>query len=175
MTGLGGDSSYISSSTGASWFYPVYDGVVLNLLGEGGYIEGYNDEEVAINERYYMGGANLRGFQRAGIGPRDLSTDDALGGKRFYRGTAELSFPLGFPEELGIKGHAFSDAGTLFGLDDSDADPDIVDEDVLRAAAGVGLSWRSPFGPIRVDLAFPLAKEDYDQEESFRFNFGTRF
>lgn len=175
LTGLGGDSSYYSGSTGASWFYPVYDGVVLNLLGEGGYIEGYNDEGVAINERFYMGGANLRGFQRAGIGPRDISTEDALGGKRFYRGSAELSFPLGLPEELGIKGHAFGDAGSLYGLEETDSDPNIVDENSLRAALGVGMSWRSPFGPIRIDLAFPVAKEDYDQEETFRFNFGTRF
>ena len=46
---------------------------------------------------------------------------------------------------------------------------------LLRVAAGFGISWRSPLGPIRVDLAFPIIKEDYDKVEEFRFSFGTRF
>jgi outer membrane protein insertion porin family len=51
----------------------------------------------------------------------------------------------------------------------------LVDDNSLRVAAGVGISWRSPLGPIRVDLAFPIIKEDYDKVEEFRFSFGTRF
>ncbi|MEC7577300.1 MAG: BamA/TamA family outer membrane protein, partial [Pseudomonadota bacterium] len=101
-------------------------------------------------------------------------TDDALGGNYFYRGSAELSFPLGLPEELGIKGHAFNDIGSLWDLD-STSSVNVADDRSLRAAAGVGLSWRSPFGPIRIDLAKPYLKEDYDVEEFFRFDFGTRF
>lgn len=175
VTGFGGDSQYVSGKTGASYYYPVMDQVVLNLLGEVGAIEGYNDEDVAINERYYVGGTTLRGFERSGIGPRDITTTDALGGKRFYRGTVELGFPIGLPEELGIRGHAFNDVGSLFDLDGAANDPSVEDESSLRASAGIGLSWRSPFGPIRVDYAIPYAKENYDQEESFQFNFGTRF
>ncbi|MCD8497330.1 MAG: outer membrane protein assembly factor BamA [Alphaproteobacteria bacterium] len=173
-TGLGGDSKYLAGTTGASWYYSVLDQVIFNLLGEVGVVEGYGGEIVTINERYYLGGTNLRGFEQAGVGPRDVFTDDSLGGNRFYRGTAELSFPLGLPEELGIQGHTFTDFGSLFDLDVPSA-PGLVDEKSIRAAAGVGLSWRSPFGPIRVDFAKPYAKEDFDETEVFRFNFGTRF
>ena len=45
----------------------------------------------------------------------------------------------------------------------------------IRASAGVGLSWKSPFGPIRIDLAQPVLKEPGDVKELFRFGFGTRF
>ncbi len=120
-----------------------------------------------------LGGNNLRGFERGGIGPRDTDTDDALGGNLYYRGTAELSFPIGLPEEMGIQGHAFTDFGSLWDIDETGSN--IVDENSLRAAAGLGLSWRSPMGPVRVDVAVPYMKEDYDQEEVFRFSFGTRF
>ena len=169
-----GTHGYVSAKIGASWYYPVMDKVVLNVTGETGAIEGYANENVMINERYFIGGSSLRGFERSGIGPRDLSTDDALGGNYFYRGSAELSFPLGLPEELGIKGHAFNDIGSLWDLD-STSSVNVADDRSLRAAAGVGLSWRSPFGPIRIDLAKPYLKEDYDVEEFFRFDFGTRF
>lgn len=172
--GLGGDANYISGDIGASYFVPFFSKkVVLNLLGETGAIAGINDEDVQINERYMLGGNNLRGFEAGGIGPRDISTEDALGGNYYYRGSVELSFPVGLPEELGIAGHAFTDFGSLWELDDSGAE--IVDENSIRAAAGLGLSWRSPMGPVRIDYALPYAKEDFDQEESFRFSFGTRF
>ncbi len=173
IAGLGGDAKYVSVRTGASYYYPVMNQVVLNLMGETGAVEGYSDTDVAINERFYLGGSTLRGFEQAGVGPRDISTDDSLGGKYFYRGSAEVSFPLGLPEELGIKGHTFSDFGTLTELDETDAN--VRDEASLRASVGVGMSWRSPFGPIRMDLAVPVADEEYDEKEAFRFDFGTRF
>ena len=107
------------------------------------------------------------------IGPRDLATNDSLGGNLFYRGSAELKFPIGLPEELGVAGHAFSDFGSLWSLDDTGAS--IADENSLRVSAGVGVSWRSPLGPVRIDLARPILEEDFDEEELFRFSFGTRF
>jgi len=173
FAGLGGDADYLSGKVGASWYYPVADKWVFNLLGETGAITSTGDGDVQINERYFLGGTSLRGFESAGVGPRDILTDDSLGGNYFYRGTAELSFPLGLPEEMGIKGHTFTDFGSLWELDDSGIG--IVDENSLRAAAGVGVSWRSPLGPIRVDVSTPYLEEDFDKTEVFRFNFGTRF
>lgn len=172
--GLGGDAKYGSGTIGSRYYVPFYDKkVVLSLLGEAGMIQGLGDEEVQINERFFLGGNNLRGFEKSGIGPRDRTTDDSLGGEYFYRGSVELSFPVFMPEEMGVAGHAFTDFGSLWGLDDNG--PGVVDENSIRAAAGVGLSWRSPMGPIRADVAFPYAKENYDKEEVFRFSFGTRF
>lgn len=175
VAGLGGDAEYVSGKLGGSQFYPVYnDDVVFNLLGEAGAIHGLRGENVRINERYFLGGSTLRGFEQAGVGPRDTSTDDSLGGNFFYRGSAELSFPLGLPEELGIKGHGFTDLGSLWDIDNASGG-DVEDVNSLRATAGVGISWRSPLGPVRVDLAVPYLDEDFDKDEVFRFNFGTRF
>ncbi len=173
IAGLGGDAQYVSGKTGASYYYPVFDQVVFNVLGEVGTIGGYGDEDVQINERFFLGGTTLRGFERGGVGPRDSTTDDSLGGNTFYRGTAEFSFPLGLPEELGIKGHTFSDFGSLFDIDETG--PEILDESSIRVSAGAGLSWASPFGPLRLDFATPIADEEFDEEEICRVNFGTEF
>jgi outer membrane protein insertion porin family len=173
-SGLGGDSRFVSGKLGSQYYIPIYKkSVVFDILGEVGGIAGWGDEDVEINERFYLGGNTLRGFERAGVGPRDLATNDSLGGNFFYRGSAELKFPIGLPEELGVAGHAFSDFGSLWDLDDSGAN--IADENSLRMSAGVGLSWRSPLGPIRVDFAQPILDEDFDEDEVFRFSFGTRF
>jgi outer membrane protein insertion porin family len=158
---------------GAAYYYPIVDKWILNLMGEAGYIFGLKDDDVRINERFYIGGSTLRGFEDGGIGPRDAATDDALGGNRFYRGTVELSFPSGLPDDLGVRLHTFSDFGSLSELDQSGAG--ILDDNAIRASIGGGLTWRSPMGPVRIDLATPVKKQDYDQTEVFRFSFGTRF
>ena len=173
VAGLGGDAQYLSGRSGGSYFVPLADQWILNLLAEGGAIGGYGDEDVQINERFFIGSNTFRGFERSGIGPRDIATRDALGGNFFYRGTAEIEFPLGLPEELGIKGHLFNDIGSLFDIDDTG--PGAFDESSIRASGGIGLSWRSPFGPLRLNFAQPYVKEDFDEEEKFQFSFGTRF
>ena len=173
VAGLGGDVKYFRVRGGGTYFYPVAEKWVLSLLGEAGYITGWGGEDVAINERFYLGGATLRGFADSGVGPRDTVTDDALGGNRFWRGSAELEFPSGMPEELGVRLHVFSDFGALSSLDDSGAN--IFDKSTVRVSAGGGVSWRSPMGPVKIDLAAPVVSESLDEEEAFRFSFGTRF
>ena len=174
VAGLGGDAKYISARTGVSHYTPVSEGWVFNIFGEIGAIEPYGGEDIQINERFFLGGNSLRGFEQAGVGPRDTATNDSLGGRRFYRTTLELTYPIFFvPEELGIKGHLFSDGGSLFDIED-ESGANIVDEASFRASAGIGLSWSSPFGPIRFDFAKALLDEDFDETEVFRFNFGTR-
>ena len=175
IAGAGGDAKYVSGRTGASHYIPLADAWIFNIFGEVGAIEPYGGENIQINERFFLGGNSLRGFEQAGIGPRDISTNDSLGGRRFYRASLELTFPIIFvPEELGIKGHAFTDAGSLFDIED-ESGFNVTDEASIRSSAGLGVSWESPFGPIRFDLAAPITKEDFDEEEVFRFNFGTRF
>jgi len=173
VAGIGGDARYVSNRLGANYFYPIRDQWVLSVLGEAGLVFGYGDEDVEINERFYLGGSSLRGFERSAVGPRDTDTDDSLGGNRFYRGSTELAFPSGLPEDLGIRGHIFTDFGSLWDVDDSGAG--VEDKGSLRMSFGGGISWRSPLGPVRVDLAKPVIKEDYDEEELFRFSFGTSF
>ncbi len=174
VAGLGFDSKHVSAVTGASYYYPVMDNVVFNLLGETGGITGYGDEDVEVSERFSLGGPKtLRGFERYGVGPRDLLGDDSVGGNLFYRGTAQMSFPLGLPESAGVKGYIFSDVGSLWNSDENY--DEVVDEHAVRASAGVGVSWRSPFGPIGFYYAHPFMKEDYDELKEFELNFGTTF
>ncbi len=175
FAGLGGDAQYVSGKLGGNYFIPVYKrSVIFDVLTEVGAIGGWNDSDVEINERFYLGGTTLRGFERAGVGPRDTLTGDSLGGNFFYRASGEFKFPIGLPEELGVAGHAFTDIGSLWELDETGAN-NIFDKNSLRAAAGLGVSWRSPLGPVRVDFAQPFLDETFDKDEVFRFSFGTRF
>lgn len=176
VAGLGGDVAYFKTILSANWYYPVTDSMVLNIGGNAGNVIGLG-EDVRINDRFFLGGNSFRGFRTAGLGPRDLKSDDkdALGGKNYVTGTVELSFPLGLPSEFALQGHAFSDFGTVWGLDSGSKGDGVVDEAAFRASAGVGVSWASPFGPIRLDYAYPFAKESYDKQEQIRISFGTRF
>jgi outer membrane protein insertion porin family len=83
-----------------------------------------------------------------------------------------LQFPLGL-DEFGITGAVFTDVGSLFDVDETGFE--VVDDSSLRASAGLGLGWKSPFGPIRIDFSRAFLKETYDETETIRFNFGTRF
>jgi outer membrane protein insertion porin family len=172
LAGFGGTEHYLSSKIDGSYYYSFTDDIIAGLTGELGHIFGIGDE-VRINDRYFLGGDNLRGFESRGVGPRDSVTDDALGGKSLFAATAELSFPVGLPKEFGLTGAVFSDIGMLTGAEDDGSQ--ILDEASIRASVGFGVAWRSPAGPFRVDFALPLVKEVFDNTEVFRFNFGTRF
>jgi outer membrane protein insertion porin family len=175
VAGFGGDAKYISNKVKGASYWPLSDDRlwIFSTAGEVGYIIGF-DNDVRINERYFLGGATFRGFDTAGIGPRDLSTNDALGGNRYAKGNVELTTPIGSAtKELGVRSHFFTEFGTLGQLDSTGAD--IVDQESLRLSVGFGISWRSPMGPLRGDLALPIIKEEYDEKRIFNFSFGTRF
>ncbi len=173
IAGLLGDSKYVRQELKADYYFSILPEVVLNLGGAAGYVFGFAGEDVHLTERFFLGGSSFRGFAAAGIGPRDTATDDALGGNLYYVGTAEIRFPLGLPKELRVFGRAFVDAGTLTDIDVSGSD--LEDSGNIRVSAGVGLSWLSPLGPLAIDIAQALVKDDEDDTETFRLSFGTRF
>lgn len=174
FAGLGGDVRFVRHELNLGYYVPLDDAKDYRLmfLGDAGNVIGIG-KDVPINQRFYVGGQNLRGFERGGIGPRDTATRDALGGDDYYTATAELGFPLGLPEDLGFRGALFLDAGSLWNTDASGAG--VYDQPDLRASIGVGVAWSSPFGPIRVDFAEPVIKNTNDKTEVFQLNFGTRF
>jgi outer membrane protein insertion porin family len=172
LAGLGGDSEFIRPEMRAAAYHSFAPKWTMMLRGTGGYVHALNDR-IRIQDRFYLGGRDMRGFDNSGIGPRDVTTGDALGGNVYYTGTTELMFPLGLPDDLGFRGAVFVDAGSLTQVDEDG--PEVVDEGTLRAAAGVGLAWGSPFGPVRLDFAQAFLKEENDAEETFRFTFGTNF
>ena len=156
----------------AGQYYEITDKWVVGLTGKVGYILGL-DQDVGIADRFFLGGRSLRGFKTAGAGPRDRTTEDSLGGEWIYNGTVQLTFPLGLPSEFGVSGHLFSDLGSLGSVSPSNSN--IQDTASVRASAGAGIGWVSPFGPINVDFGVPIVKESFDKTELLRINFGTRF
>lgn len=173
VAGLGGDDQFIRHEIQSEYYYTFYPQFTLALAGSGGHILALNDS-IRINQRFFTGGRELRGFDNAGIGPRDIETRDALGGNIYYTGSVEMRFPLGLPDDLGITGAAFTDFGSLFDVD-SDGPEVVGNEHLTRVAVGFGIGWASPFGPIRIDFTSPVVDEDFDVTENIRLNFGTRF
>ncbi len=172
ITGLGGDVRYLKSSVGGAYHYSFIEDWTASVDAEVGNIFGIG-EDTRISDRHFIGGTSCRGFQFAGIGPRDGPTGDALGAKQYYTGTLELGFPLGLPDEFDIRGRLFTDICSAWGLDRTDTN--VLDENTPRASLGAGLSWQSPFGPIIIDLGIAVLKEDFDETELFSFSFGTQF
>ena len=192
FAGVGGDVKYIRTEVNAGWYHGFTKNLILSTVGSAGYVNGWGGDHVRINDRFFKGGDSFRGFETAGIGPRDISggRSDALGGKGYAIGTVEMTLPTFLPEQYGIQAALFSDFGVLGGLDSQDKalngqviDPtgtipgnyDIRDNYALRASAGLSVFWRSPMGPIRFDFSQVLSKQDYDKTELFRFSTGTRF
>ncbi len=132
--GLGGDVQYIRSELTGAAYRGIFRGVRASVRLSGGYIEPYgNDDRILINNRFFRGGSSFRGFDVAGIGPREIITltDEngqitdvkpgrALGGKAYYQATGELTVPNYLPEEYGIRTKLFVEAGGLGILDDAD-------------------------------------------------------
>ena len=169
--GLGGDSEHILTELKIANFLRITDGVILGNFLEGGYIASI--KEVKINDLFFLNGDQLRGFKNLGVGPRDSSTSDSLGGEVYYVNRNELTFPIGLPDDLGVGGLIFADIGTVYNTSSSGSN--IRDESSLRASAGIGLSWLSPFGPVKFYLSKAILKENYDKKEIFRFSFGTTY
>ena len=172
LAGLGGNTRYIRNRFKAAKYYPVSDQWVWSFSGALGHIFGLG-RDVNLLDRFFIGGDNLRGFTNSGVGPRDISTGDALGGEWMYTASSELSFPLGLPAELGVKGRLFADLGSVGKVEPTGTN--VKDTGALRASIGTGVTWISPFGPIGLDLGFPILSESFDEEETLRINFGARF
>ena len=182
FAGIGGDVNYVKTEADVSAYYGISPEWVVSTSASTGYVAGWAGDAIRINDRFFKGGNSFRGFETAGIGPRDLLTRDALGGNFYAIGTLELTVPNGLPEEYGIRTSLFTDVGTVGALDDrytvdANGNPStrIADELALRASAGVSIHWRSPMGPIRFDLSHILGSEVYDKTETFRFSTSTQF
>lgn len=175
LAGLGGNTRYLSNEASASYFKPVYKKEwIFKLQGRVGYKLGYGGKKVELIDRFYLGPDYVRGFDIAGIGPRDKKTFDALGGNKFYAGTAELYFPLGLPNELGVKGSVFSDVGALWDAEKTDPNK-IFDKHSLRASYGASVHWKSPMGGIAFHYGIPFKKEKFDDIRKFYFSYSTKF
>jgi len=190
FAGLGGDNRFIKSDIGARWYYPLLKdpnwggsyvfavgGSLGYGLGLGGSTSTNGNNVLPLYSRYFLGGINtVRGFQDRSIGPTQPScTTDAttnttscnnevIGGDK----AAVLNFELLFPimEQYGLRGVAFFDMGDSFNNGFSFHD--------VRRSVGFGGRWLSPFGPLRVELGFPIYKLPTDQRAVLGFSIGSQ-
>lgn len=183
FAGIGGDTQFMRSTVEGRAYREIFPdaGIVGNVTLRAGHIQGFGSKRLRISDQFMMGGELVRGFESQGIGPRDATTGDAIGGRFYVAGTLEATFPFPvIPEEFGLSGAVFADAGSLW-----DADNKLVqavgangvnsNSFKVRASVGAGIRWQSPFGPLRMDFAVPVVKETGDKTQVFRLGGGTRF
>ena len=174
LAGVGGDVRFVRSTGDFKAYYPVAESVTFMGRVTGGNIQGWGGQDVKLLDLFYKGGETVRGFASSGIGPRDTlsANKDALGGTTYIATTAETLFDIpGVPRDLGVRGAAFVDAGSLWGTNKTaSALPGVAGtKPQLRASAGVGVVWDSPIGGLRADYAVPLVSQSYDKLQPFSF------
>lgn len=182
FAGLGGNVHYVRAKLDGNYYIPLESftgdpewGVVLSAGT--GYLFNFDSHERII-DRFFLGGDNLRGFQSGGAGPHAINGGDSLGGRFIWTQSTELRFPLPLSPDLGLTGRAFVDVGSLSGVNTKTRNGQtiaVTNDSSPRLGAGVGVSWRTPFGLINLDIAPVVVKKHYDQAQFFRFGFGTRF
>ena len=194
LAGVGGDVNYFRSVVDTRGYYPITNKITLVGRAQGGSVTGWGGEDVRLTDLFFKGGETVRGFERAGYGPRDACENpitgdrvkncsrDSLGGEFFWATTAEVRFPFPFvPDSIGMQGAFFVDAGSLWepgALAVSAVNEEgsfIFDSAAVRLSTGFSIIWQSPLGPLRADIAQALLKENFDKTEVFRFGASTNF
>ena len=196
FAGVGGNVRYLRETAEIKRYFEVIADIVGVVHLQAGTINGWGNggvdfgqigtNGVRMLDNFQMGPNLVHGFAPSGIGPRDLTlgtTNDALGGTHFWGSSVELQSPIPFvPKEVGLKMAAYVDAGSLWSYQGPTTSPltgetmvASSDSMFINSAAGVGLIWASPFGPLRFDLAYPITKRSYDKTQIFRFGGGTTF
>ncbi len=183
FAGLGGNAQFIRTKLDGAAYVPLERFTsdadwVLAINGSIGYLFSNGDEKII--DRFFLGGENLRGFQTGGAGPHAVTNTgtDSVGGRFIWTQSTELRFPLPISQDLGLTGRVFVDIGALSQVStlyQNGAAVPIYDTAAPRVGAGVGVSWKTPFGLLNLDLAQAVVKYKYDQTQFFRFGFGTRF
>ncbi|HEY4542561.1 MAG TPA: outer membrane protein assembly factor BamA [Noviherbaspirillum sp.] len=164
----GGSMRYYRASYQHQYFYPLFTNATLALNGEIDYGRGIG-RPYPVFKHYYAGGiGSVRGYEGSSLGPRAANNNDPLGGASRLIGNIELQFP--FPgADRTLRWFTFVDGGNVFAEGTSPSFSD------LRFSAGLGLSWVSPIGPLKLSVANALNAKPGDREERFQFQIGTGF
>lgn len=151
-------------------FYPLSKGLTLAFNGEAAFGHGYGGNDYPVFKNYYAGGiGSVRGYATGTLGPKDTN-GNAVGGTTRLVGSIELGFPVpGTGADRTLRLFTFLDAGNVYA---EGVAPSLGE---LRYSSGLGLSWISPIGPLKVSLGFPLRKKEGDETQRFQFQIGTAF
>jgi outer membrane protein insertion porin family len=182
LAGVGGDEKFIRTTGDVRYYHEVAPDVVAMGRVQGGFITGWDGQQVPLMNSFFGGPQMVRGFAPNGFGPRDLTpgtTMDNVGGTKYFVTTAEAQAPVPYlPADFGLKLAVFSDAGTVYGYGGPTYFPQfgqsvqVADSTFIRSSVGVGLVWDSPLGALRVDYAIPVTKTSNDVLQPLRFGVG---
>jgi len=184
--GVGGALRYLKSNYQYQQYFPLSKQYTLAFNGELGYARALGDAAFPIFKNFYAGGlGSVRGFEQNSLGPRDAVSEGSLGGTRKAIFNLEFSTPFpGAGNDRSLRLYTFLDAGNVFASRTASmSDAQWKAQNRLRASAGLGISWISPLGPLRLAYAVPLRyqKEDTangiaaDRTQRLQFQIGTSF
>jgi outer membrane protein insertion porin family len=168
--GIAGDIKFLRANYQIQQYIPLNKQFTVALNGELGWGKGLNGQPYPLFKNYYSGGlGSVRGFEQGSLGPRDAS-DLAVGGPKKLTLNAEVIAPFpGAGNDRTLRLYGFVDAGNVFGETEQYRLND------LRVSTGIGISWISPVGPLRIAIATPLRKKPGDRIERLQFQIGTSF
>jgi outer membrane protein insertion porin family len=169
------DLEYYKLEYKHTWFKNVRKDFTFMLNGELGYADSYGSSPYPFFKNFYVGGVNsVRGFDNGTIGPRDIDPatglDFSVGGTTRIVGNAEIFTPVPFIKNSSqFRLSAFADVGSVYGKSEG------INLGDLRYSTGVGISWFSPFGPLKLVFAKALNAKDSDRTQSLQFQLGSQF
>ncbi|MDO8960886.1 MAG: outer membrane protein assembly factor BamA [Methylophilus sp.] len=169
------DLQYYKINYQHAWYKDLTNSFTLMLNGELGYADTYGGKKYPFFKNYFLGGVNsLRGFQNGSLGPRDIDPTSgqefSVGGTKRILGNVELFMPVPFIKDTKqFRLSAFVDGGSVY------ADSESINADALRFSAGVGVTWVSPFGPLKLIFAQPLNEKEGDDTQVLQFQLGQQF
>jgi len=189
VAGLGGDR-FLKAELHERWYYTFLRSKALGdftyslggTLGYGFGEGGLSGKDLPLFERYFPGGINsIRGFKARTLGPREflknasgqIVSTDPIGGSQEVILNNEIIFPI--VQSLGVKGVLFVDAGNAYGTEELQGEPEFLSIENTRFAAGGGVRWLSPLGPLRIELAQAFNTKAFDETELIQFSFGGPF
>jgi len=165
-----GDAQYARANLQYQQYIPLGNKFSLGLNAEMGWGTGLNNKPYPIFKNFYAGGlGSIRVFEPGSLGPVDV-TGSYSGGNRRINANAELYIPVpGAGNDKTFRLFGFIDAGNVWGAHEK------MNYDTVRASAGLGLSWISPMGPLKLSYGSPIRKKPTDRIEKFQFQIGTAF
>ncbi|MBB4842089.1 outer membrane protein insertion porin family [Paucibacter oligotrophus] len=165
-----GDARYARANVQYQEYFPITKKITLGVNSELGWGQGLGSRPYPIFKNFYAGGlGSVRVFEAGSLGPVDV-TGSYSGGNRRVNVNAELYLPVpGGGNDKTFRLFGFLDAGNVWGPDDK------MTTDSIRSSAGIGLSWLSPMGPLRLSYGTPLRKKPTDRIEKFQFQIGNAF
>jgi len=168
--GVAGDARYLKAYYQFQYFMPITRDFTAAFNSEFGWGTGLSGKPFPVFKNFYAGGqGSVRGFDQNTLGPRDVTGSFVGGAKKFVlNGEVYLPVP-GSGNDRTLRMYAFTDVGNVYGANEP------VTVQALRASAGLGISWISPLGPLRIAYAYPFRTQPGDRIQNFQFQIGSAF